>query len=143
MQKIAFALVLGLLMIANGCGPWQVRGYENTLPPERQPDVTVIAMDAGLARLMGDKKVTVASQRAEWTPDGRLKVYVEIDNRTTGSIDVQIQTVFKDANNNMLEDQTAWEPMVLPRTASTLYTAKALDKRAEKYLVRIRLAIQK
>jgi len=139
----AAAFLLSVLMLSSGCGPWVVRGYEDQVPPERQPDVSVVAMDADLARLVGDRKVAVAFQRAEWTPDGRLKVHLELDNRATRSLAVQIQTVFKDANGNMLEDQTSWEPIVLPRAASTLYTATAMDKRAEKYLIRIRLDIQK
>jgi len=141
-MKLLSGIILSLCLgnFLTGCAPYQVRGYITT-PPERYEDVTIIATDAALARLISSKKIAVANQRLSWTSDGRLKVLVEIDNRSGRALDVQIQTIFKDKYGNMLEDQTSWEPIVLPRAASTLYTATALDKRAEKFLIRIRLDI--
>jgi hypothetical protein len=102
--------------------------------------MNVVAIDPGLTGSWhGD--IQVAGQHTEWTPDGRLRIVVEFENRTREGFPVQIQTHFKDANGRFLADQTAWETVPLPRNQTSLYQAVAATKEAEFAHVRVRRAV--
>jgi hypothetical protein len=131
-----------LTALAWGCQtprPLAVTGHTDTRPIEHRDNTNIVAVDCGLTGIShGD--VQIARQHTEWSPDGRLKISVEIENRTPKDLPVQIQTAFKDSSDNFLSDQTPYKTAVLPRNATYLYEATALNKNAEKAHVRIRYA---
>lgn len=138
---LALALLCGPFMTAcQSPRPLAVTGHLNTRPIEHRDNTNIVAVDMGLTGSPhGD--IQVASQRADWTPDGRLKISVEFENRTREALRLQIQTAFKDANDNFLPDQTPWKTIVLPRNVTSLYEVTALSKEAEKAHVRVRRAV--
>ena len=134
-------VLLVLLIFYGGCmsRPLAVTGHQKTYPTEHRPYINVVAADNDLTGILW-KKLRVARQHTGWTQDGRLVINVEFENRTLNEMHLQIQTVFKDANDNFLPDQTPWKITIFPRNTTTLYTATALDKKAERAHVRVRRA---
>jgi uncharacterized protein YcfL len=82
----------------------------------------------------------VQEPRTEVTSDGRLKVWVEILNKTNKPLELQIKTVFKDADGNSLQDETNWSTYTIARKDTLLYNVTALNKDAKGYAVRIKRA---
>lgn len=125
-------LFLGLLC----CGCVREGPY---VPDQRQPspeiENTAVILDRALAKL-----IAVDSQKAERTNSGKLITFANIRNRTNDDLQIQVQTIFRDANGFSTGDETAWETVVL--TANSTFTASAIasDKKAERYTVRIRIA---
>lgn len=129
-------------VIGLGCQstrPLAVTGHTQTKPIEHRPGTNVVAIDLGLTGIPhGD--VQIARQQTDWTPDGRLKILVALENRTRKALRVQIQTQFKDNQGNFLSDETPYRTVVMPRNQTTLYEATASDPKAELAHVRVRYA---
>ena len=133
-------LLFSLVTYCIGCGPWRVPSYSPDKPAvEKQASSSVVALDKKLVQWISSRKIKVASERADWTPDGRLQVSLELENRTKETFPVQIQTVFKDRHGSFTEDKTNWEYIILTKKSITLYKATALSKESEGYLIRIKL----
>lgn len=122
-----------------GCGPWRPGDVGN--PDWRHAHVVV--MDRNLKTwvpldVAWGGELRVASTNQNETKDGRLRVVVELHNTTGTSLDLQVQTAFKDANGVLLEDETNWEHVIIPRRSMELYTTSSLTRQAKDYVVRIR-----
>ena len=133
-HKIGLAgFALGVSLLIVGCkGPWPAKTPK---PKEKvvEHENSVVVMDQSLH----DEGIVVTGQKSERTPDGRLKVTVEIKNETDKKGVLQVQTVFKDANNMPIDDQTNWEFIVLDPFAIYYYTATSFKTEASRYTVRI------
>lgn len=134
------AVITAVMLALANCQsprPLAVTGHYYTKPVEHYPNINIVAVDWGLTGIWhGD--VQVADQWTEWTPDGRLRIVVEFENRTRESLPLQVQTAFKDGQDRFLRDETAWENIVLPRNSTYRYEATAFDSQAEKAHVRVR-----
>lgn len=129
-----------VLVMCNGCvRPLAAPGHRYTQPIEHRANTNIVTVDNNLAGVICSK-IQIARQRTEWTDDGRLQIFVEIENRTTHELDLEIQTAFKDSNDNFLLDAAPWTVVVLHRNQTHVYTATALSKDAAKAHVRLRNA---
>jgi len=97
-------------------------------------------MDKELDNQFAKKRVVILGERADFTEDGRLKVLCEIRNMKKGLLRIQIQTVFKDAGDFSIEQDTPWELVLIPSFGTYTYTTTALNIKAKKYTIRIREA---
>ena len=130
----------GAFLSCQGIRPLAITGHRATRPVEHRQGTNIVAIDNGLTG-SDHGAIQVARQHAGWTPDGRLKISVEFENRTSRTLRVQIQTAFKDASDNFLADQTPWKTVPLPRNATYLYEAWAMTKEAQRAHVRVRHAV--
>lgn len=85
------------------------------------------------------KMVSVDSQRAGYTPDGRMVAEAVVRNNSSQTLNIQAQTVFKDGSGFSSGDETAWETLILQPNAQSTYRASALNKNSAKYTIRIRM----
>ncbi|HEY4245774.1 MAG TPA: YcfL family protein [Lacunisphaera sp.] len=69
---------------------------------------------------------------------GQLEVVANIKNRTSGSIQVRVRCVFKDANGFALGDETAWQTLTLGDEATEVVRFTADNKLARKYTIVVR-----
>lgn len=138
----SFSVFLLTVFVASGCQsprPLAVTGHTHTQPIEHRHNINVVAIDVGLAGIRhGD--IQIAGQNTAWTDDGRLIIVVELENRTTHDLRVQIQTAFKDEADRFLSDQTPYRTVVMPRNQTYRYEATASDRNAAKAHVRVRYA---
>ena len=137
-NKLVIPLVI--IFVFSGCaaGPYKSVRYDTSKDLERQSNVVI--MDKTLSNQFSKKRVVIVGEKSEWTPDNRLKVYCEIRNMKKNLLRLQVQTVFKDENNFSIESDTNWELVLIPEFSTYVYTTTALNKKAKKYTVRIKLA---
>jgi len=64
----------------------------------------------------------------------------EIRNMKKNLLRLQVQTVFKDENDFSIEMDTNWELVLIPEFSTYAYTTTALNNKAKKYTIRIKLA---
>ncbi len=134
------ACCAAVLVMSLGCvRPLAAPGHYYTQPIEHRPNTNIVTVDNDLAGPLCSK-IQIARQRTEWTPDGRLRIFVEIENRTTSELDLEIQTAFKDCEDNFLLDAAPWTVVVLHRNQTHVYAATAMNKDAVKAHVRLRNA---
>jgi uncharacterized protein YcfL len=132
MKKTCLALI-PFVCILFGCtseGPY--------VPAERQPSLevenTAVLMDQELSDI-----VAVDLQKAERSTKGKLKAFANVRNRTNNDITLQVQTVFRDAAGFSIDDDTAWETIILTANETRTITTTSTSSKAEKYTVRIRM----
>ncbi len=134
------ACCIGVLAVCLGCvRPLAAPGHYYTQPIEHRANTNIVTVDNDLAGPLCSK-IQIARQRTEWTPDGRLRIFVEIENRTTSELDLEIQTAFKDCDDNFLLDAAPWTVVVLHRNQTHVYAATAMNRDAVKAHVRLRNA---
>jgi hypothetical protein len=95
---------------------------------------TLVLLDAQLQGM-----ISIEGQRAAYLPDGRLKAEANIRNMVGASNTIQVQTVFKDADNMSSGDETAWQNVILSPNAMQTYSATALNTKSARYTIRVRL----
>ena len=129
-----------VVLVLNGCaaGPYKAVKYDTSKDIERQSNVVII--DKSLSNQFAKKRVTIVGEKSEWTSDNRLKVYCEIRNMKKDVLRLQVQTVFKDQDNFSIESDTNWELILIPEFSTYVYTTTALNDKAKKYTIRIKLA---
>jgi hypothetical protein len=69
---------------------------------------------------------------------GRLEVVANIKNRTSGSVQVRVRCVFKDANGFAIGDETAWQTLTLGDEATEAVRFTATSTLARKYTIVVR-----
>ena len=136
-------MLVGLILFVflfSGCaaGPYKATRYDVNQDLERQENVVI--MDKGLVNQFADKRVVILGEKTEWTGDNRLKVLCEIRNMKKDTLKLQIQTVFKDADNFSIGQETNWELVLIPGFSTYTYKTTALNSRARKYNIRIKEA---
>jgi hypothetical protein len=70
--------------------------------------------------------------------DGRLDVVLELANLSALDVEVQVQTVFRDGQGQLLSDETGWQMMVLPGNGSSRYEVRSLSTDAESFVVQVK-----
>lgn len=137
-NKIIILLVVVLALSGCAAGPYKAVRYDTSKDLERQSNVVI--MDKRLSNQFSKKRVAIVGEKSEWTLDNRLKVYCEIKNMKKDVLRLQVQTVFKDQNNFSIESDTNWELILVPGFSTYAYTTTALNDKAKKYTIRIKLA---
>lgn len=112
-------------------GPYKALTYQ---PGTLENTDTLVLLDAPLQGM-----ISVEGQRAAFLPDGRLKAEANIRNMLGASSTIQVQTVFKDADNMSTGDETAWQNVILSPNAMQTYSATALNAKSARYTIRVRL----
>ena len=138
MRRIA---VVGLLAVASvaaaGCAGAPAKGRQAVSRSELAEHTgTFVVLDKKLV-----KKIAVVEEQTTKTQDGRLQVYKTFLNKDKAVARLQIQTVFKDANNVVTGDETNWELILIPGNAYYYYQAKAMNDKAQMHVTRVRIAI--
>ena len=84
------------------------------------------------------KALSIDNQQYKRLANGAMKVETIIRNRTKQRVAIECRTEFKDAEYFGLDDQTAWEFIVLQPLASTTYVGLSTVTNAERFAVHIR-----
>ena len=141
MKRFNLLVILAVItVIVSGCaaGPYKATRYKESEDIERQSNVVI--MDKTLSNQFSGKRVVIVGEKSEWTSDNRLKVYCEIRNMKKKLLRLQVQTVFKDENDFSIEMDTNWELVLIPEFSTYVYTTAALNDKAKKYTIRVKLA---
>ncbi len=128
---ISLSVLICTIFVISGCksGPYQAKSDQ--YPLEQTDKVTI--MDSKL-----ESWIRVNTATKKYTDDGRLIAYAEIRNNHSKSVIVQVQTIFKDANNMALGDATNWESIIIPQNAVEYYQVPAFSVEAKEYSIRIK-----
>ena len=122
-------LLAGLLAVGcswRGPAPLQTpRGVESTS--------SVMAMDKAAWKLVALNQV-----QADREDDGRLRVVLELANLSSKELAVQVQTVFRDKDGRLYDDETNWQMVVLPGSANYRYEVVSLRPAADSFLVQLK-----
>ncbi|CAN5458862.1 hypothetical protein BH09SUM1_BH09SUM1_30210 [soil metagenome] len=122
-------------LFASGCaskshGPDIPKAEPQALEAAKNP---VNIFDADLK-----KKIASDLYRNEVLEDGRMKIAVNLRNRTKKPLHVQVRAVFKDISGISTGDESAWQDLYLvPQQAST-FTTTSRDKGAVLATVEVR-----
>lgn len=129
----ALALIACLSLAATGCktGPYTAKSVQ----PSPEDTESLVLLDKELV-----KQISVQVQRAGFTSDGRLTAEANLRNLTKKTLNVQVQTVFKDAQGLSTGDESAWRTMILNPNAMETYQSNAMNMKAERYTIRVRKA---
>ena len=106
--------VFAALALLAGChtpGPFAPQSEKH--PGLDESTATVALMDERV-----QTSVTSAGDRGMMQPDGRLKVSVNLKNRESRPITVQVRCVFKDAQGFGIDDETSWGQITLTENAT-------------------------
>lgn len=133
-KRLLLILVLVVLATA-GCkhGPYAPSTYG---PGKTSYEHTgkIIFADRSLRSDL--KVVTIEGQPQ---PDGRLKVYAELENQTAKNLVIQVQTQFRDATGALSRDATNWRTIVMPPNSLTSYESTSMNDEAVDFIVRVKL----
>ncbi len=134
LKKIILVMVLSIF--AYGCASAPAKGIKPHKKSELYEETeTFVILDKGL-----NKKLYLVRENQSRTEDSRLVVKAKLLNKASIELRIQIQTIFKDKDNYATGDETNWELIIVPANAYYYYEAKAMNNRAEKYVVRCRYA---
>ncbi|MFN0059374.1 MAG: hypothetical protein ACKVX7_13040 [Planctomycetota bacterium] len=79
--------------------------------------------------------------RVSWTsPDSRLKAELLLRNTSSKQIHVLLNSVFKDQNGNIVEEDSVWEHKLIQGYATMSYTRTALSEQAYDYTLQVKIA---
>lgn len=129
-----------VVFLLGGCaaGPYHTIPYNVQQDNER--NLKVVILDKQLDNQFGSKRITVLTNKTDWTEDQRLKVYCEIRNMKDELLRLQIQTVFRDEQGFQIGDDTNWELVLVPGYTTYAYKTTAFSPKAKDYTIRIRKA---
>ena len=135
MKKLLLPLV-AVALIACSSGPYVPSADSNSPEATNKP---VVLLDQDLERTIAVDKQPIASRNAQ----NRLTIQLGLRNRTGKEvIQVQAQTIFKDANGQVLYtgngNEPAWDTLALTPNETKYYSQSALTDEAVKYTVRVR-----
>ncbi len=126
--------IVVLLLVVSflaGCATGPHKGIRATKKRDLYEDTeTIVILDKKLR-----KQLYVADQSPTWSEDGRLIVRAKFLNKAKDTLEVQIQTLFKN-KNGYVSDETNWELILIPGNAHYYYEAKSLNDKGEKYTIR-------
>ena len=124
-------ILLSVALFLSGCATVPGKGIKVTKKSDLYEDTETLVM---LGRKIREY-LHVVDESETWSEDGRLMVSARFMNKTKGTLEVQIQTLFKDTNGN-ITDQTNWELILVPSKSYYYYEAKSLNDRAKKYTIK-------
>lgn len=129
-------LVTGMALsaCASGDRPGVFKDGETAHEPE-----TIVQMGSNLnGGLFLPSKIAIDFEEAVRTGDERLKVRVNLRNRTRRPMQVQVETIFKDAEWRPVGERTAWTLVRFGPKETRPYEAVSETAKPERYTVRIR-----
>ncbi|MFH1762860.1 MAG: YcfL family protein [Gemmatimonadota bacterium] len=83
-------------------------------------------------------QVTVEGQRAKWNEANLLEVQARIRNRTEEPLQVEVQTVFKDAEGFSTDDEAVWRRLMFEPNETKIYRVNSLNPKARRFTIRVR-----
>jgi hypothetical protein len=85
-------------------------------------------------------KLTVTRTGSSRTSNDLMSVFAGLRNRTAHKLEIEVETVYKDAQGNPLGEGSSWVPITLKPHQRTDYRSASLSSDAQDYLIRIRRA---
>lgn len=131
-----FSLFLTAFVLLAGCktaGPYAPQAEKR--PGLDEMTATVALMDEHV-----QASVTSAGDRGTVLSDGRLRAQVNLKNRESRRIQVQVQCVFKDEQGFATGDETPWTTLILTEGATEAVEFVSMNTQARKYTFRVRQA---
>jgi uncharacterized protein YcfL len=129
-------LLAATLLLAAGCqtsGPYAPQADKH--PGVSEASATLVLMDAAV-----QTSITSAGDRPTFLPDGRLRAQLNLKNRESRPITVQVQCVFKDEQGFSTGDETTWMTYHLTENATEPVESTSMNALARKYTFRVRQA---
>ena len=122
------ALLLGLLL--SGCwhGPAPIQTARGVDSADH-----IITLDKAAWKL-----VALDSHRVERLEDGRLQIRLEVANLSSLDLEIQIQTIFRDAGGALTGEETPLEMIVLPGGGVKIYEVTSLQPGPSTFTVQIK-----
>ena len=130
--KKIISLLLVVLFLA-GCATGPRKGIEATKKSERYEDTETLVMLDNKLR----KQLYVTDQSPTWSEDGRLIARANFLNKAKDTLELQLQTVFKD-EAGYPTDETNWESVLVPGNSHYYYQASSLNNKSSTYTIRCR-----
>ena len=86
-------------------------------------------------------KLTVMRVGSDRTEDNLLTVFAGLKNKSSHSLQLEVQTIYKDkADHSLTSGTRSWVPITLKPHGQTQYRSVAISQDAADYMVRIRPA---
>jgi hypothetical protein len=82
-------------------------------------------------------KLTILRVGSQPTANNLLSVFASLKNKTSGTLELEVQTIYKDKTGAALNDGS-WIPMTLKPHEETEYNSAAISPDAVDFLVRVR-----
>ncbi|HTI72340.1 MAG TPA: YcfL family protein [Candidatus Limnocylindria bacterium] len=108
---------------------------KNTTKYDLENKSKFVDMDYRVAR-----SVTCSGLQERILEDGRLEVAANVRNRLSRRIEVQIQSVFKDAQGFSTGDETPWQTLILTENSQETVRFTSMNDKAKGYTIRVREA---
>jgi uncharacterized protein YcfL len=135
LKKISLLFAVSLALGGCATGPYEPQGDSKSA---ETAGAKAVILDEGLVDKVAVDKVSSGKKSS-----GLLFVQANIRNRTRKDIEIQAQTVYKDAGGLSLYsssgNEAAWTTLVLTANGTTTYRSQATSPVAEQFTIRLRL----
>lgn len=135
MNKAIILLPLAVALLVTGCktssrdrGPYAPVSVKNKIEDTER----FVLLDKGT-----QDSITCTGIQESRQPDGRLRVSANLRNRENRRIQVQAQTVFKDAQGFSVEE-SPWQSVIVDENAQQTLSFVSMNDRAQRYTIRVR-----
>jgi uncharacterized protein YcfL len=136
MKKIALSVIVcaATAALLTGCGGGASLP-QNTRKYDFENQTNFVLTDVHVQR-----SITSSGIQQRLLEDGRLELVVNVRNRESRRIEVQIQCVFKDEQGFSSGDETPWQTLILTENTQEAVQFVSMNSKARKYTVRVRQA---
>lgn len=136
MKKIALSVIVcaAIATLLTGCGGGASLP-QNTRKYDFENQTNFVLTDVHVQR-----SITSSGIQQRVLEDGRLELVVNVRNRESRRIEVQIQCVFKDEQGFSSGDETPWQTLILTENTQEAVQFVSMNPKARKYTVRVRQA---
>jgi hypothetical protein len=132
-------LGMGMLVPATACSHWGGGIRPHTDGETTHEDETVVLLGRWLHRgPLFPARIAVEFEESYRTQEDRLYVRLNLRNRTRAPVEIQVQTLFKDADWNYIDEKAEWRLIRLKPQETQTYTAVSPSERPRRYTVRVR-----
>lgn len=136
MKKIVLSVIVcaATAALLTGCGGGASLP-QNTRKYDFENQTNFVLTDVHVQR-----SITSSGIQQRVLEDGRLELVVNVRNRESRRIEVQIQCVFKDEQGFSSGDETPWQTLILTENTQEAVQFVSMNSKARKYTVRVRQA---
>ncbi|KAB2659698.1 MAG: DUF1425 domain-containing protein [Verrucomicrobia bacterium] len=136
MKKIALSVIVcaATAALLTGCGGGASLP-QNTRKYDFENQTNFVLTDVHVQR-----SITSSGIQQRVLEDGRLELVVNVRNRESRRIEVQIQCVFKDEQGFSSGDEPPWQTLILTENTQEAVQFVSMNSKARKYTVRVRQA---
>lgn len=132
------AAVLAAMLLLAAC-QWGAPSRSLTDGETTHETESVVILDSSLSGgLFMREKLTVEFEEGLRTGQNLLRVHVNLRNRTLAQLQIQVQTIFKDAEWNYIGEKADWKLYRLKPGETLSYIVTSTTEKPERYTVRIR-----